>query len=809
MRCAPEWRPSDRFFTTPLAIFDELRAFAFTAKDVDSSPSLAEAMTPLLTDRAYLESRLDTQRQWMRERNWPRLSGRFANMIEGVVAERRVAEPVWRRDAPVRDAMKDDREGRDDLPICPPGIRQPITGASPILDDAHLPVDPVGRAPVLRSRLHAGERRGRLERIRTGPEKVRRSGERAVASRPSRRLALSESVLLVSADGLRAIPAGQWPSLFLYATRQGMRTILEHDALSDLDTVSILADVIVTPNADAGISVRNMLDKHKGVIAPPQVWSGPDLSIDTMLREALTLRSLSMQGFEGIESPLVQTIRSDAVRFNRPDGPAVIRFDETDDSALGWIVASGRLDDDRFGSRLEAPKGRRERIVVLMDDEAVKRWSTDDPVAARLIERATAIVFETSVGYKRFFEAASRRDRSISLLRRRSYLAEADTNEGNGDLLDRFARILRQAAPVRLTEVAHNFPDLASPPFPSADKRLSVCVSTYNRAAWLRVTLPLLARDIAFHRDVDFLVVDNTSTDETPSVLEELAPQLGFRWVRNVSNVGMLGNLAVTARMAKGDYVWILGDDDLVCPGTVAKVLEALKRHPDAELVYLNYAYTHFDQPSALDDVASVIKAATPIAPETPTGFFPTIKTFAANNENLFTAIYTCVFRRDHAIAAYTQFTGGPQFSSLATCIPTTKYVLEHMMDRPGYWIGTHQIVVNMNVSWMRYAAVWHMERLPEAFDLAEAMGADPDNLMVFRKSNITQAIHFMSEGYGKDDGIRALLSMSRYLETAKRVVELPSYSNNLFARYDQATRCQSTRSDELPTATLRAVYAL
>ncbi len=49
-------------------------------------------------------------------------------------------------------------------------------------------------------------------------------------------------------------------------------------------------------------------------------------------------------------------------------------------------------------------------------------------------------------------------------------------------------------------------------------------------------------------------------------------------------------------------------------------------------------------------------------------------------------------------------------------------------MDRPGYWIGSHQIVVNMNVAWMRFALVWHMERLTEALDLAEAMGADADS---------------------------------------------------------------------------------
>jgi hypothetical protein len=36
------------------------------------------------------------------------------------------------------------------------------------------------------------------------------------------------------------------------------------------------------------------------------------------------------------------------------------------------------------------------------------------------------------------------------------------------------------------------------------------------------------------------------------------------------------------------------------------------------------------------------------------------------------------------------------------------------MMDEPGQWIGEPQIVVNMNVSWLRYASTT-LERIPES----------------------------------------------------------------------------------------------
>ena len=79
-------------------------------------------------------------------------------------------------------------------------------------------------------------------------------------------------------------------------------------------------------------------------------------------------------------------------------------------------------------------------------------------------------------------------------------------------------------------------------------------------------------------------------------------------------------------------------------------------------------------------------------------------------SENFFTAIYCLVFRRDHAIRAYSQDVVGPPFSSLLTCVPTAHYVCNHLFQEMGYWLGEPCVVVNMNVSWARYAPVWVLE---------------------------------------------------------------------------------------------------
>src|SRR3546814_10854229 len=122
---------------------------------------------------------------------------------------------------------------------------------------------------------------------------------------------------------------------------------------------------------------------------------------------------------------------------------------------------------------------------------------------------------------------------------------------------------------------------------------LSVCISTFNRAKWLSLSLEVLVREAKeLGAKVELLVCDNTSTDETPDVVKPYVQRGVVRYHRNPKNVGMLGNLRVTAQEASGRYIWILGDDDVISPGAVKKVVDVLENNHELALVYLKYAYT-------------------------------------------------------------------------------------------------------------------------------------------------------------------------------------------------------------------------
>src|SRR5581483_12008223 len=103
---------------------------------------------------------------------------------------------------------------------------------------------------------------------------------------------------------------------------------------------------------------------------------------------------------------------------------------------------------------------------------------------------------------------------------------------------------------------------------------VSIVVATHNRSAWLRAAIDsVLAQD---YPELEFLVVDDGSTDETPSVLEEYArrnPPRRFRFMRQ-ENQGQ-------ARSLNRGY--------LLARGAISRLAGELIADPDAAAAYPGY----------------------------------------------------------------------------------------------------------------------------------------------------------------------------------------------------------------------------
>jgi hypothetical protein len=119
---------------------------------------------------------------------------------------------------------------------------------------------------------------------------------------------------------------------------------------------------------------------------------------------------------------------------------------------------------------------------------------------------------------------------------------------------------------------------------------VSVAIPTFNRRDTLqRAIESALAQT---YQDLEVVVSDNASTDGTAGLLEVLeGADERVRVVRQPENLGMVANLDAATRLAEGEHVMLLADDDWLAPEAVAAALAVLGSSPSAVAALGKVAY--------------------------------------------------------------------------------------------------------------------------------------------------------------------------------------------------------------------------
>jgi GT2 family glycosyltransferase len=122
---------------------------------------------------------------------------------------------------------------------------------------------------------------------------------------------------------------------------------------------------------------------------------------------------------------------------------------------------------------------------------------------------------------------------------------------------------------------------------PAAAVDLSVCVCTFNRADDLAFALESLARlRVPQGRSVEFIIVDNASTDATPAVLSAAAARFPFplKAVQEpIRGSGAAHNCAL--RHARGDVIAWTDDDCVPAEDWVERTLAHFDGDPTLEIL--------------------------------------------------------------------------------------------------------------------------------------------------------------------------------------------------------------------------------
>jgi GT2 family glycosyltransferase len=113
---------------------------------------------------------------------------------------------------------------------------------------------------------------------------------------------------------------------------------------------------------------------------------------------------------------------------------------------------------------------------------------------------------------------------------------------------------------------------------------MSVVIPSYNYGPYLHLAIgSALTQEVA---GLEVLVLDNASTDETPTAVSSFLSDPRFRYMRNSRNIGGITNWRNAEMLASGELFTILSADDFLLPGQLGRMQAVLHANPDTALGY-------------------------------------------------------------------------------------------------------------------------------------------------------------------------------------------------------------------------------
>jgi glycosyltransferase involved in cell wall biosynthesis len=111
---------------------------------------------------------------------------------------------------------------------------------------------------------------------------------------------------------------------------------------------------------------------------------------------------------------------------------------------------------------------------------------------------------------------------------------------------------------------------------------VSICTPTYHRPELLRRAIASCRAQT--YANFEIVITDNSENEASRDLVASLQ-EPRIRYFKNETNIGNLANIRKVGSLARGKYMIVLMDDDLLQPEALALMVAAFEKHPTVGVV--------------------------------------------------------------------------------------------------------------------------------------------------------------------------------------------------------------------------------
>lgn len=285
---------------------------------------------------------------------------------------------------------------------------------------------------------------------------------------------------------------------------------------------------------------------------------------------------------------------------------------------------------------------------------------------------------------------------------------------------------------------------------------LSICIPNYNRAKYLNNCLNsiLIAKSLSSLK-FEVCISDNGSKDQIDSIIKNYKKKgLIINYKKNNKNLGFGANFYKVVRMAKGEFIWLIGNDDLLYKYALRELEKLFHRHKDVDFYYINttslnskFVFNH-KQPFNTKKIPKNIPSFSKINKSKKTSFYNMVNPSVSWDFML--AMFLTISRRKKfvenlSILDKKKLKDPGIWSTIDNTAPHVK-IFSHTFKNSNCYIQAKPLLVSLfgEKGWSNIYPFIMIIRIPEIIDIYRKNGLPFSKYILYKNYSLKKFIPYM-----------------------------------------------------------------